>query len=84
MTKHNTSGMKDIFEEAKQDVLARIDARIAELQSQIFFLENGENQYDAGRGDVEDRNEIIAMRNEIRTLESDRAKAIAELSTKDR
>ncbi len=84
MTKHNTSGMKDIFEEAKQDVLARIDARIAELQSQILFLENGENQYDAGRGDVEDRNEIIAMRNEIRTLESDRAKAIAELSTKDR
>ena len=81
MAKRDTTGMKDMFEEAKKDVLARIDAKIAELQEQISILEHSENQYDSGRGDVEDRNEIIAMNNEIRALEAERAKKIAELST---
>ena len=84
MVKRDTSGMKDMFEEAKKDVLARIDAKIAELQGMISVLEHSVNEYDGGRGDVEDRNEINAMRNEIRALEAERAKKIAELSTNNR
>ena len=84
MSRRDTTGMKDMFEEAKNDVIARINAQIAELQSQIDFLENSENGYDNGRGDVEDRNEINALYNNIRALEQERDKKIAELSTNDR
>ena len=81
MAKRDTTGMKDMFEEAKKDVLARIDAKIAELQKQIYSLEHSTNQYDSGLSDVEDRNEINAIRNEIRALEEERARKIVELST---
>lgn len=84
MSKHNTTGMKDIFEEAKKDVIARIDAQIASLQSQIDEIESGHSQYDNGQGDIEDRNEINAIRMEIMSLERERDKAITELSVKDR
>jgi predicted nucleic acid-binding Zn-ribbon protein len=82
MTKQkcDTTGMKDMFEEAKRDVIERIDARIAELQLQISGLEHSNNQYDNGLGDIEDRNEINALNNEIRILEKERNEKIAELT----
>ena len=78
--KRHTTGMKDMFEEAKRDVIERIDARIAELQLQISALEHSNNQYDNGLGDIEDRNEINALNNEIRILEKERNEKIAELT----
>ena len=76
----DTSRMKDMFEQAKQDVISLIDAQIVEKQKEIDFYQHSENKYDNGQGDVEDRLYIMNLENEIRALEQERAKKIEELS----
>jgi hypothetical protein len=80
MKKVDTSGMKDMFEQAKQDVIASINAQIAAKQQEINSLKGTPNEYDSGLGDIEDRLYIMNLENEIRALEQERAKKIEELS----
>lgn len=81
---NNTSGMQDMFEQAKSDIIAQIDAQIHAKQSEIDFYEHSENNYDNGQGDAEDRLYVMTLRNEIRELENQRAIKISELTVNEK
>lgn len=72
--KRDTTGMKDMFEQA----IKEIEARIQEQQDFITSLEQNANKYDSGLGDIEDRNDRIAALAEIRRLEEEREKLLTK------
>ena len=64
------SGMKDMFEQAQDDKIASLVAAREKVESEIRALEYGiDNEYDNGQGDIEDRNELNALNNELRSLD---------------
>ena len=82
--KKNSNGMKDMFEQAKQDVIARYNAEIARKQQELYSLEASINKYDSGLGDIEDRQERNYIEREIRALEKQRDAEVAALSANGR
>ena len=81
------SGMADMFEQFDTDQLIaqktkELDEARARLEEEIRQIEKHSNPYDSGLSDVEDRNEINNLRNEIRYLEQRYQQEIAALTDK--
>ena len=79
--KKNTSGMKDIFEEAQKDVMQKYNDKIAEKERSRSSNKSEEvSHYDNGQSDIEDRNDDLSTSLEIRALERQRDAELAALT----
>ena len=83
------AGMADMFEQLNTEQLiaqktADFNAARAELEAQIRSIEKSASKYDSGLGDIEDRNEINGLRNEIRFLEQRYNQEIAKLKSQQK
>ena len=79
------SGMPDMFiQQAIAEKTALFEAAKAELQKKIDMLEGGPEKSDSGLSDIEDRNELLALKNELRSLEERYLKEIAQLNSQNR
>ena len=81
------SGMADMFEQFDTDQLIaqktkEFDEDRARLEEEIRQIEKYSNPYDSGLSDVEDRNEINNLRNEIRHLEQRYQQEISKLKSR--
>ena len=76
--------MKDMFEQAKQDIIERYNTEIEKKQQVLYSLEANINKYDSGIGDIEDRQERNYIEREIRALEKQRDAEVAALSANGR
>lgn len=75
------TGMQDMFEQASNDKMEKLIAAKAKIESEIRALESGmDNEYDNGIGNIEDRNELNALNNELRDIEQE----IAQIKQNDR
>ena len=79
MSKKNTFGMKDMFEQAKQDVIEHAKQEIKEKEKEMELYSSPSNQYDYNEA-VEDRNAIKGLKNDIRNIEARRDEKLAELT----
>nr|MBQ0091654.1 hypothetical protein [Candidatus Enterousia merdequi] len=79
MSKKNTSGMKDMFEQAKQDIIQEANQEIRKKEKEMELYSSPSNQYDYNE-DVEDRNAINGLENDIRNIEARRDEKLAELT----
>jgi hypothetical protein len=82
--KKESIGMKDMFEQAKQDIIERYNTEIEKKQQVLYSLEANINKYDSGIGDIEDRQERNYIEREIRALEKQRDAEVAALSANGR
>jgi len=73
--------MLDMFEERSKDIATEFDSAISKLKQELQSLENNIEHCDSGQSTIEDRNEIVAINNEIRRLEKERDERINRLST---
>lgn len=80
MSKKNTSGMKDMFEQAKQDIIEHAKQEIKEKEEEIKLYSGDANEYDSGNETAEDRNIRNGLENDIRNIETIRDKKLAELT----
>lgn len=79
------TGMQDMFiqQEIDEKTQEFNEAR-KKLEDRIKDIESGTNEHDYGMGDVEDRNEINDLRNEIHYLEKNYNKEIEILKSKQK
>ena len=81
------AGMADMFEQHNIEQLIaektkKFDEARAKLEEEIRQIEKHSNQYDFGLSDIEDRNEINNLNNEIRHLEQQYQQEIASITGK--
>ncbi len=75
------TGMQDMFEQASNDKMSKLIAAKAKIESEIRALESSmDNEYDNGIGNIEDRNELNALNNELRDIKQE----IAQIKQNDR
>lgn len=75
--KQNNSGMQNMFEMARKDIIDKFENKKYNLESQIYDIEA--NADDNGKLEPEDRNEIRAIRTEIEDLDQEQQDAINNL-----
>ena len=95
--KVDTSGMKDMFEEAEkaeqfrvateaiQKEIEKIDNDISGFEKELEELEKSEiNHFTSGNDEKDTRNEILSIKMNIAALQKKREQKIAELSGQTR
>lgn len=79
------SGMEDMFiKQAIEEKTALFEAASEKIQKEIDALENSYGNDDSGLSSVEDRNELMFLKGELRHLEENFYEEIAKLKAQNR
>ncbi len=82
---NKNSGMEDMFiKQAIEEKTALFEAASEKLQKEIDALENSSENEDSGLSSIEDRNELIYLKSELRHLEENFYEEIAKLKAQNR
>lgn len=82
---NKNSGMHDMFiQKAIDEKTALFEATCAKIQKEIDALENSSENEDSGLSSIEDRNELLYLKGELRHLEENFYEEIAKLKAQDR
>ena len=80
-----SSGMQDMFIQQEIDEkTALFEAASEKIQKQIDALENSIEKHDSGLSSIEDRNELLYLKSELRHLEERFYDEISRLKAQNR
>lgn len=79
------SGMEDMFiKQAIEEKTVLFEAASEKIQKEIDALENSSEKDDSGLSSVEDRNELLYLKGELRHLEEKYYEEITKLKAQNR
>ncbi len=79
------SGMRDMFvQQAIEEKRILLEVQSEKIQKEIDFLENSIEKEDSGLSAVEDRNEILYLKGELRHLEENFYNEVSKLKVFER
>ena len=79
------SGMEDMFiKQAIEEKTALFETASEKIQKEIDALENSSEKDDSGLSSIEDRNELMFLKSELRHLEENFYDEIAKLKAQNR
>ena len=82
---NKNSGMQDMFiQQAIEEKTALFEAASEKIQKEIEALENSSEKDDSGLSSIEDRNELLFLRSELRHLEERFYDEITKLKAQNR
>ena len=82
---NNNSGMADLFiQQAIAEKTVLFETKSEKIQKEIDALENSIKKQDSGLSSVEDRNELLYLKGELRHLEQTFYNAISTLRLVER
>ena len=82
---NKNSGMEDMFiKQAIEEKTALFEAASEKIQKEIDEIENSSEKDDSGLSSVEDRNEVLFLKTELRHLEENFYSEISKLQSQNR